>query len=44
MIYFIQVGVTLGPIKIGYAENPAELVYRLGPRPLHARIHGGHWC
>ncbi len=26
------------------AESPAELIYRLGPRPLHARIHGGHWC
>jgi imidazolonepropionase len=26
------------------AESPAELVYRLGARPLHARIHGGHWC
>jgi imidazolonepropionase len=26
------------------AETPAELVYRLGARPLHARIHGGHWC
>ncbi|WP_245639225.1 imidazolonepropionase [Rubellimicrobium mesophilum] len=26
------------------AESPAELVYRLGQRPLHARIHGGQWC
>jgi imidazolonepropionase len=26
------------------AESPAELIYRLGFTPLHARIHGGHWC
>jgi imidazolonepropionase len=26
------------------AESPAEILYRLGRNPLHARIHGGHWC
>jgi imidazolonepropionase len=26
------------------AESPAELITRMGQRPLHARIHGGHWC
>lgn len=24
MIYFMQVGVTLGPVKIGYAEDPEQ--------------------
>ena len=31
-------------LAIWDAESPAELIYRLGQRPLHARIHGGHWC
>ncbi len=31
-------------LAIWDAESPAELVYRLGARPLHARIHGGQWC
>jgi imidazolonepropionase len=26
------------------AESPAELIYRLGFNPLHARIQGGTWC
>ncbi len=26
------------------AETPAELIYRMGERRLHARIHGGQWC
>ncbi len=31
-------------LAIWDAASPAELVYRLGARPLHARIHGGQWC
>jgi imidazolonepropionase len=31
-------------LAIWDAGSPAELVYRLGARPLHARIHGGQWC
>jgi imidazolonepropionase len=31
-------------LAIWDAESPAELIYRMGQRPLHARIHGGHWC
>jgi imidazolonepropionase len=26
------------------ADSPAELIYRMGERRLHARIHGGQWC
>lgn len=31
-------------LAIWDAETPAELIYRMGERRLHARIHGGHWC
>lgn len=26
------------------ADSPAELIYRMGARPLHARMSGGEWC
>ena len=31
-------------LAIWDAETPAELIYCLGERRLHARIHGGRWC
>ena len=36
------IGLSRADLAVWDAESPAELIYRLGTRPLHARIHGGH--
>ena len=35
---------TRADMAVWDAESPAELCYRMGARPLHARIVGGEWC